>query len=197
MLRFPHRTLLAAAFGIGLATTTTLVSPAQAQQPEMGRVVASDAFTYTVQDPKLTVWAQLIGAGGLENAARTAVYTVFPAADSAFDQFPGMVQDLLGYQMNTGTHHAGSTFPDTSRIVKLVRSHAVAGKLLVSELMGKKVTLTTIAGTELDIDATDPKAVRLHWVSVANGQPLDATLVEPPVTTTNAVIYVVNKIDKM
>ncbi len=61
--------------------------------------------------------------------------------------------------------------------------------------MGKKASLTTIAGTELD--ATDPKAVRLHWVSAANGQPLDATLAEPPVTTTNAVIYVIDKINKM
>ncbi len=191
-------TLLAAAFGLGLAATGTLANPARAAQDgEMGRVVAADAYSYMVQDPQLSVWTQMIGAGGLENAARTAVYTVFPAADSAFAQFPDIAPSLLGYQMNTGTHNAQSAFPDTSRIVKLVRSHAVAGKVFVSDLMGKKVTLTTIAGTELDIDATNPEAVKLHWVSAANGQPLDATLAAPPVTTTNAVIYVIDKINKM
>lgn len=197
MSHISRRRIMTAGSGLSLAAAVGLVRPAQAQ--EMGRVVAADAYSYMLQDPQLTTWVQLIAAGGMENAARTAIYTVFPAADSAFAQFPGMVQDLLGYQTSgVGRSSGGQTaFPDTTKIVKLVRSHVIAGKHFASEVMGKKVTLTTIAGTELDVDATNPNAVQLHWVSAANGQPLDATLAEPPVTCVNAVIYVISKINKM
>jgi len=61
----------------------------------------------------------------------------------------------------------------------------------------KKITVTTVAGTPLEIDATDPHAVKLSWNSAGNGEPLTATLDEPPVTCVNAVIYPINKIEQM
>lgn len=196
MSEISRRNIMTAGSGLTLAAAVGLVRPAWAQ--EMGRVVAADAYSFMLQDPRLTTWVQLIAAGGMENAARTAIYTVFPAADSAFAQFPGMVQDLLGYQTSGVGRSSGQTaFPDTSRIVKLVRSHVVAGKHFASEVMGKQTTLTTVAGTPLMVDATDPKSVKLSWTSAANGQPLNATLVEPPITTINAVIYIIDTVGKM
>lgn len=189
-------TTLTAGSGLAAAAATGLVRPARAQEM-MGRVVDMDAYTFMLQDPRLSIWVQLINAGGAVDAARTAIYTVFPAANSAFDQFPGLAESLVGYLMTTGARNAQNVFPDTTRIVALLRSHVIAGKHFTSEVMGKRVTLTTIAGTELDVDATDPNAVTIHWVSAANGLPLTATLAEPPVTTINAVIYVVDKINKM
>lgn len=195
MSQFSRRNIVTAGSGLTLAAAMGLARPARAQN--MGRVVDVNAYSYMLQDPNLTIWVQLLAAAGLTGAAATAIYTVFPAADSAFAQFPGLAQSLLGYQSGTNSKSGAMVFPDTSRISKLVRSHVIEGKHLTSEIMGKKVTLTTIAGTELDIDATNPDAVQLHWVSSAALGPLSATLTEPPVTTVNAVIYVVNNVEQM
>ncbi len=193
MSQISRRSIMTAGSGLTLAAAIGLVRPAWAQ---MGKVVDTDAYSYMLQDPRLSTWVQLINAGGMENAARTAIYTVFPAADSAFAQFPGMTQDLLGYTSATGTG-SRSPFPDTSKIVKLVRSHVVAGKHFAAEVMGKQVTLTTVAGTPLMVDATNPQAVKLSWTSAANGQALSATLVDQPITTVNAVIYIIDTVGKM
>lgn len=194
MSHISRRNLMTAGSGLTLAAAIGLVRPAWAA--EMGTVVEADAYSYMLQDPRLSTWVQLINAGGMVDAARTAIYTVAPAADSAFAQFPGMVNRLLGYTSATGAG-GRSPFPDTSLIVKLVRSHVVAGKHFPGEVMGKQVTFTSVAGTPIQVDGTDPKAVKLIWPSAANGQALTATLTAPPIITTNAVIYIIDAVGKM
>jgi uncharacterized surface protein with fasciclin (FAS1) repeats len=196
MTQISRRNIMTVGSGLTLAGLLGLARPARAD--DMGMVVAEDGYSYMASDPNLTTWVQLIDAGGLQGFARAATpYTVFPATDAAFDEFPGLMKDLLGYQMETGSHNAQSAFPDTSRIVKLVRSHVVAGKHYPGDMMGKTTTVTTVAGTPLQIDATDPKAVKISWTSSASGEPLSATLVDQPITCVNAVIYPINHIEKM
>ena len=194
MSQISRRNLMTAGSGLTLAGLIGLVRPAWAQQ---GMTYAGDGYSYMAANPRLTTWTQLIDAGGLQGYARSDVYTVFPAADSAFAQFPGMVKDLLGYQYTTGSHNAADAFPDTSKIVKLIRTHALNGKHYPNEVMGKKVTVTSLAGTPILVDGTDPTAVKVTWTSAANGQSMTAALVNEPVTCTNAVIYVVDTIEKM
>ncbi len=194
MSQFSRRNVMAAGSGLTLAGLIGLVRPAWAQE---GRTYAGDGYSFMAANPRLTTWVQLIDAGGLQGYARADIYTVFPAADSAFAQFPGMVKDLLGYQYTTGTHNAADAFPDTSKIVKLVRSHAVNGKHYPNEVMGKKITVESMAGTPIAIDGTDPNAVKVTWTSAANGETLSASLVNTPITCTNAVIYIVDTIEKM
>ncbi len=66
-----------------------------------------------------------------------------------------------------------------------------------ADVMGKRITVTTIAGTPLEVDGTDPAAVRLSWTAAGNGQPLGARLVGEPVTCSNAVVYIVDHIERM
>jgi uncharacterized surface protein with fasciclin (FAS1) repeats len=163
-----------------------------------GMTVAEDGYSYMSSDPNLTTWVQLIDAGGLQQYARGAApYTVFPASDQAFAAFPDMVKSLLGYQYSLGQRNGQNVFPDTSTIVKLVRSHVIAGKHYPTEVMGKVITVTSVAGTPVKVDGTDPSAVTVSWTSAAGGGNLSAKLIEPPVTCVNAVIYVVNSIEKM
>jgi uncharacterized surface protein with fasciclin (FAS1) repeats len=197
MMHLSRRTLLAGSSAAAAALATIRPRIASAQAP-VGLTVADDGYTYMASNPQLTTWVQLIDAGGLQSYARAPTpYTVFPASDAAFAEFPGMVRDLLGYQYSTGSHNAQDAFPDNSAIVKLVRSHVTAGKHYPSEVMGRTITVRTVAGTPLTIDGTNPEAVRLTWNSAANGQQLSASLVQQPVTCVNAVVYVIDHIEKM
>ncbi len=71
------------------------------------------------------------------------------------------------------------------------------GKHYPDEVMGKKVSVTSMAGTPILVDGTDPSAVKVTWTSAANGQTMSAALVNAPISCSNAVVYVVDTIEKM
>ena len=119
---------------------------------------------------------------------------MFPASDAAFAKYPAITKDLLGYLYETGTRNGATAFPDSSKIVKLVRSHVVAGKHFPSEMMGNKVTVTSVAGTPITFDGTR-RPVTVSWTSIDTGQAMTATLVDQPIIATNAAIYVLDDID--
>ena len=192
-----RRSLVTAGSGLALASAIGLNRPAIAQQ-QAGTTVDVDAYSFMSSDPRLTIWVQLIAAGGQEQYARAPTpYTMFPASNAAFAEMPAFVNSLLAYQNSTGTHNAQDAFPDTSKIVELVRSHVVRGKHYPQDVMGRKITVTTIAGTQLEVDGTDPSAVRLNWASAANGEALSARLVDQPITCRNAVLYIVDHIGRL
>lgn len=195
MSQFSRRTLITAGSGLTLAAAIGLVRPARAQQ---GELVMGDGYSVMASDERLTTWVQLIDAGGLQAYARAPrPYTTFPVTDSVFAKNPEIVKQLLGYLYSSGTHNAQDAFPDTSTIVKLVRSHVVPGKHYANEVMGKTMTVTSVAGTPIMVDGTDPSAVKVTWTSAANGKPLSARLVDAPITCTNAVIYIVDAVEWM
>ena len=196
MSQLSRRSVLSAGSGLTIAGVIGLLRPAMAQS--QGMMVAADGYSFMSSEPRLTTWVQLISAGGLEQYARGATpYTTMPATDAAFAEFPNLARSLLGYQQTTGTHNSQDAFPDTSKIVKLVRSHVISGKHYANEIMGKKVTVTTVAGTTADIDASNPSSVTVSWTSSANGKSLVAHLVDAPVTCINCVVYMVDKIEEM
>jgi uncharacterized surface protein with fasciclin (FAS1) repeats len=157
--------------------------------------VVGDAYTVALSDPRLSSWTRLIDAGGLQAYARAATqFTVFPASDAAFAGYPHLINDLLGYQSQTGSHNDAAAFPDTSKIVALVRSHVVAGKHMPEECAGKSVSFTTRAGTPLVVDGTQ-SPMQITWSSVVLGRPLTASLVDQPIVCSNAVIYILDRID--
>lgn len=201
MTKFPRRNILTAGSGLMLAAAAGLSRPSFAQDMASGDKVGVDAYSYMLSNPDLTTWLQLITAGGLEQGARGgAPFTQLPASDDAFSAFPFIVKQLLGYQQGGGSGVGKSTmqaFPDTSLIVKLVRSHTIRGLHYPGEVMGKKVTVDSLAGTPITIDATNPQAVQVSWASAANGQPLTTQVTAPPVICTNAVLYITNKIETM
>lgn len=155
----------------------------------------ADAYAVMSADPRLTIWTRLIDAGGLQAYARAPTpYTIFAASDEAFGSHPDVVDTLLGFERSTGGRRGQAMFPDTSRIVRLVRSHVTAGRRAVSEARGRRLTVTSLAGTPLTIDGTRTP-VGLSWHSVNSDQDFHANLVGKPLQSTNATIFVLDAVD--
>ena len=174
--------------GGALATTLLRAGRAQAQSD-------ADAYAVMASDPRLTIWTRLIDAGGLQSYARAAApYTIFAASDDAFGGHPDVVETLLGYQSSTSGRRGQSMFPDTSRIVRLVRSHVTAGRHALSEMRGRRLTVRTLAGTPLVIDGARAP-VALSWHSLNTGQNFHARLLGQPLESSNATIFVLDAVD--
>lgn len=189
MYHFSRRLVFKAAAGAALMPALGgLTRPAAAQQ-YMG-----DAYSVMAADERFTTWVRLIDAGGLQAFARAPnSYTVLAVTDTGFAKSPQVVQDLLGYQNETGSHNDANVFPDTSKIVRLVRSHVTRGKHYASEVMGKKITVTTVAGTPLIIDGTK-MPVTAAWQSQVTHGSLTAVVPDVPLVAINAVIYPIDDI---
>jgi uncharacterized surface protein with fasciclin (FAS1) repeats len=198
MSQFSRRSLITAGSGLSLAATLGFARPVLAQSDNMmahPETAVGDAYSIMASMPDLTSWVTLIDAGGLQAQARAPVpYTIFPVTNAVFDANPQIAKQLLGYLSQSGTHNAQDAFPDTTLIVKLVRSHVLRGKHFPSEMESKKVTVTTVAGTPMTIDATT-SPVAISWTSAANGRTASAQLVDPPIVCSNAVIYVINNLE--
>ena len=189
---FSRRLAFKAAAGAALAPVLGgLVRPAAAQE------YMADGYSVMAADERFTTWVRLIDAGGLQSYARAPTpYTVFAVTETGFAKFPNIVQNLLGYQNQSGSHNDANAFPDTSKIVKLVRSHVLKGKHGANEMMGKTTTVTTVAGTPLTVNASG-QPVTITWNSVDTGQGLKAVVPDVPLVAINAVIYPIDDIGVM
>ena len=184
MSLFSRRTMFKATAGAALVPVLgRLVRPAVAQS------FMADGYSVLAADERFTTWVQLIDAGGLQSYARAPTpYTVLAVTDTGFSKYSGIVKDLLGYQYQSGSHNDADAFPDTSKIVKFVRSHIIKGKHFPNEVMGKKVTVTSVAGTPIMIDGTTTP-ITVTWKSVDTGKSLTAQITQAPLVAINAVIY--------
>jgi hypothetical protein len=78
--------------------------------------------------------------------------------------------------------------PDLSRVVRLIRSAVVAGVHPPAEFAGKKVSLTSVGGTLIDVDGTaggDSLLVSLQLP----GRVMTARADTDVITTQNVVVY--------
>lgn len=191
MSHISRRTLFQVSAGLGLLPAMGVLRSASAQGMVVQDVM-TDAYSYFAANEQFTTWTRLISAGGLEAGARGATqFTTFAPTDAAFDKYP-QVNDLLSYQQSTGRNGL-NLFPDTSKIVKLVRSHVVLGKHFPKEATGGVMQVTSLAGTPIIVD-TSKHPVTVTWNSAVSGQTLVANITLPPVNTFNAVIYPVDAI---
>lgn len=194
MSHLSRRTLFQVSAGAALLPAMGVLRTASAQGMVVQDVM-TDAFTYFASNEQYTLWTRLISAGGLENGARGATqFTVFAPTDEALAKFP-QVADLLSYQTTVG-QRSTNIFPDTSKIVKLVRSHVVLGKHFPKEAETNKgvMTVNSLAGTPIVVDTTK-SPVTVTWNSAVTGQSLTANLTGQPVNTFNALIYPVDAIE--
>jgi hypothetical protein len=121
------------AAGIGLA----LSGPAHAQ----------NAATAMASNPDLTRWTYIVGVSGLKTAAATNAVTVFALTDKGFNDINAVWHGAL-------TTPGASGSPNYQKMQQLVRSQAIMGLHPPSEFAGKKVTLTSVAGTPITVDGT-------------------------------------------
>ena len=190
MSHLTRRTLFQVSAGAALLPAMGVLRSASAQM--VVQDVMTDAYSYFASNAQFTTWVRLIAAGGLEQGARGATqFTVFAPTDDALDKYP-QIAELLSYQNQVGPR-GNNIFPDTSKIVKLVRSHVVLGKHFPKEATGGRMTVNSLAGTPISVDTSKTPAV-VTWNSAVTGSALAASLTGSPVNTFNAVIYPVDAI---
>jgi uncharacterized surface protein with fasciclin (FAS1) repeats len=190
MSHLSRRTLFQVSAGAALLPAMGVLRTASAEV--VVQDVMTDAYSYFASNEQFTTWVRLIAAGGLEASARGATqFTVFAPTDNAFEKYP-QVMDLLSYQTQVGKSGV-NLFPDTSKIVKLVRSHVVLGKHFPKEATGGIMTATSLAGTPISVD-TSKSPVTVTWSGATTGGPVTGDLTSQPVNTFNAVIYPVDTI---
>lgn len=112
-----------------------------------------------------------VQAGDLVDTLKSpGPFTVFAPTDEAFAALPaGTVETLLKPE-------------NKDQLVAILTYHVVPGKVMSSDIAGKKLGAPTVNGAELAIDATAGVVVN------------DANVVAADVEATNGVIHVIDKV---
>ena len=109
-------------------------------------------------------------AGLVETLKSKGPFTVFAPTNDAFAALPkGTVESLLEPE-------------NTNKLVAILKHHVVSGKVMASDVSGKKLSRATVNGTKINIDGTS-------GVTVSGAKVITADLV-----TTNGVIHVIDKV---
>ena len=112
-----------------------------------------------------------VQAGDLVDTLKSkGPFTVFAPTDEAFAKLPaGTVDNLLKPE-------------NKDQLVAVLTYHVVPGKIMSSDIAGKKAEVATVQGGELDVDAM--KGVMVN----------DATVVAADVEASNGVIHVIDTV---
>ncbi|MCB8882768.1 hypothetical protein ACELLULO517_21160 [Acidisoma cellulosilytica] len=112
-----------------------------------GAAQAQNAATAMASNPDLSQWSYIVGQAGLKMAAATNPVTVFALTDKGFNDINAVWHGALKTPGASGS-------PNYQKMQQLVRSQAILGLHPPSEFDGKKVTLTSVAGTPITVDGT-------------------------------------------
>lgn len=120
---------------------------------------------------KFTTLVTAVKAAGLVDTLKgNGPFTVFAPTDEAFAKLPkGTVEDLLKPE-------------NKQKLSDILKYHVVPGKVMSSDIAGKKTKAKTAQGQSVAIDATD-------GVTVAG-----ANVVTADVSASNGVIHIIDKV---
>lgn len=117
-----------------------------------------------------TLVAAIQAAGLVDTLKSKGPFTVFAPNDDAFAKLPaGTVENLLKPE-NKG------------QLVAILTYHVVPGKIMSSDIAGKKTDVATVQGGTLAVDATNGVMVN------------DATVIAADVGASNGVIHVIDTV---
>ncbi len=117
-----------------------------------------------------TLVAAVKAAGLVDTLKSSGPFTVFAPTNEAFAALPkGTLESLLKPENKT-------------KLAAILKHHVVSGKVLASDVTGKKLSQATVNGTKIDIDGTS-------GVTVSGAKVISADL-----GTTNGVIHVIDKV---
>ena len=151
-----NRNLIAAVALIGLAT------PAAA---------ADIVETATSNGSFTTLVAAVKAAGLVDTLKGKGPFTVFAPTDEAFKKLPaGTVENLLKPE-------------NKAQLTKVLTYHVVPGKVMASDVTGKKTAAKTVEGSSVAIDASGG-AVKVD----------NATVSTADVSASNGVIHVIDTV---
>ena len=166
---------------LGAAIPTIILRSAFADDASINR----NAWSVLQADPRFSDAAELFVFAGLVQYVQTDNFTAFVPTNAAFDKNPSVLPSLL-----RGRSRA---FPDTTRVVEFIRSHALYDKHPLAEFIGQKVTLTAISGSPIEIDGTRSGIYTVRWTSIQS-KIATAQIVDTPIVTENALIYPVDTV---
>ena len=117
-----------------------------------------------------TLVAAVQAAGLVETLKGEGPFTVFAPTDEAFAALPeGTVENLLLEE-------------NRDQLVAVLTYHVIPGKVMSTDIAGQQLTVDTVNGASVDIDATDGVTI--------NG----ANVVQADIEATNGVIHVIDAV---
>ncbi len=117
-----------------------------------------------------TLVAAVQAAGLVDTLKGDGPYTVFAPTDEAFAKLPeGTVENLLKPE-------------NKDQLIAVLTYHVVPGKVMSSDIAGKKIEAATVQGSELTIDAM--KGVRVD----------NAKVIAADIEASNGVIHVIDTV---
>ena len=117
-----------------------------------------------------TLVAAVQAAGLVDTLKGDGPYTVFAPTDEAFAKLPeGTVENLLKPE-------------NKDQLIAVLTYHVVPGKVMSSDIAGKKIEAATVQGSELTIDA-------MKGVKVDN-----AKVIAADIEASNGVIHVIDTV---
>lgn len=190
MLPFARSAKIKASLGAALLAGVLALSPvAHAQQ------VAAPIYDILASQARFSTTTTMINISGMVERARGALpFTMFAPTEAAWADRSGVKGDLLKFLSVTSQHNSGDVFPDTGKIIRVIRSWTFAGVHPLSEFQGKKVTLTNLDGKSVEVDGTGG-GLTATFVAQSNGQTLKVNLEVPPLVATNGVIYPADNVE--
>jgi uncharacterized surface protein with fasciclin (FAS1) repeats len=150
-----------------LAAVMAVMSPFSTNAAGHG----NDVVHVAIKDGNFKTLVTAIKAAGLEETLMgEGPFTVFAPTDEAFAKLPdGTVEDLLKPE-------------NKDKLVSILTYHVVPGKVLSTDLAGKKMDVKSVQGSELMIDATDGVTIN------------DARVIKADVMGSNGVVHVVDTV---
>ena len=117
-----------------------------------------------------TLVAAVTAAGLVDTLKSDGPFTVFAPTNEAFAKLPaGTVENLLKPE-------------NKDKLIAVLTYHVVPGKVMSSAIAGKELSVKTVQGTMVDIDAT--KGVTIDGAMVTNAD----------IKTANGVIHVIDTV---
>jgi uncharacterized surface protein with fasciclin (FAS1) repeats len=160
-MRIASRSALATGFALSLALAFA-AGPAR----------AADLVDTAAAAGQFKTLAKALQAADLVDTLKgPGPFTVFAPTDEAFAKLPaGTLDDLLKPE-------------NKARLKEVLTYHVVQGKVMSTDLAGKKSNPKTVEGATLAVDATG-SGVKVN----------DATVTKPDVAASNGVIHVIDRV---
>ena len=156
------RTLIGLAAGAALTVSGLTASLASGQKDIVDTAVEAGSFN--------TLVAAVKAAGLAGTLKGDGPFTVFAPTDEAFAALPaGTVENLLKPE-------------NKDQLVAVLTYHVVPGKVMASDIAGKKADVATVQGANIAVDATD--GVKIN----------DANVTATDIVTSNGVIHVIDTV---
>lgn len=117
-----------------------------------------------------TLVAAVTAAGLVDTLKSKGPFTVFAPTDAAFAKLPaGTVESLLKPE-------------NKSKLVAILKYHVLPGKVMSGDIAGKKMSVATVQGGKVNVDAMSGVMIN------------DANVVTADIAASNGVIHVIDKV---